>query len=163
MDFITSLGAIGIAAVRILPSISSLAGSLNSLVYHRPSLEAAYDNIMEAEQYQGQVKKEQSVIKDEQVTFQSKVEIDGINWRYQPNLPLVLNELSFEIKKGESVALIGESGAGKSTLADVLLGLLRPEKGSVKVDGKDIHSILPEWSRMIGYVPQMVFLSLIHI
>lgn len=158
VDFITSLGAIGIAAVRILPSISSLAGSLNSLVYHRPSLEAAYDNIMEAEQYQGQARKEQAVSKDEQITFQSKVEIDGINWRYQPKLPLVLNELSFEIKKGESIALIGESGAGKSTLADVLLGLLRPEKGSVKVDGRDIYSILPTWSRMIGYVPQMVFL-----
>ena len=70
----------------------------------------------------------------------------------------MLKELSFDIKKGESVALIGESGAGKSTLADVLLGLLRPEEGSVKVDGRDIYSILPKWSRMIGYVPQMVFL-----
>ena len=158
VDFITSLGAIGIAAVRILPSISSLTGSLNSLVYYRPSLEAAYDNILEAEQYQSQVQKEQSVGIGEQIAFQTKVKIDGINWRYQPNLPWVLNKLSFEINKGESIALIGESGAGKSTLADVLLGLLRPEKGSVKVDGKDIYTILPTWSRMIGYVPQMVFL-----
>lgn len=158
VEFITSLGAIGIAAVRILPSISSLAGSLNSLVYNRPSLEAAYENIMEAEHYQSQVQQEQSVSMDESIAFQSKVEIDGINWRYQQDLPFVLKELSFDIKKGESVALIGESGAGKSTLADVLLGLLRPEEGSVKVDGRDIYSILPKWSRMIGYVPQMVFL-----
>lgn len=159
LEFVTSLGAIGIAAVRILPSVSTLTNAMNGLVYMRPSLEAAYDNLMEADRYQLLAEEMESEEKESKTTkFSSKIEVNQIFWRYQDNLPLVLGALDLEICKGESVALIGESGAGKSTLADILLGLLRPERGNVTVDGTDIFSIQSSWSKMIGYVPQMVFL-----
>lgn len=159
LEFVTSLGAIGIAAVRILPSVSTLTNAMNGLVYMRPSLEAAYDNLMEADRYQLLAEEMESEEKESKTTkFSSKIEVDQIFWRYQDNLPLVLEALDLEICKGESVALIGESGAGKSTLADILLGLLKPERGSVTVDGTDIFSMQSSWSKMIGYVPQMVFL-----
>ena len=128
LEFVTSLGAIGIAAVRILPSVSTLTNAMNGLVYMRPSLEAAYDNLMEADRYQLLAEEMESEEKESKTTkFSSKIEVDQIFWRYQDNLPLVLEALDIEICKGESVALIGESGAGKSTLADILLGLLNPE------------------------------------
>lgn len=159
LEFVTSLGAIGIAAVRILPSVSTLTNAMNGLVYMRPSLEAAYDNLMEADRYQLLAEEMESEEKESKtIKFSSKIEVNQIFWRYQDNLPLVLGALDLEICKGESVALIGESGAGKSTLADILLGLLRPERGNVTVDGTDIFSIQSSWSKMIGYVPQMVFL-----
>lgn len=159
LAFVTSLGAIGIAAVRILPSVSTLTNAMNGLVYMRPSLEAAYDNLMEADRYQRLVEEiEPKEIERKVTKFCSKIEVNRIFWRYQDNLPLVLEALDLEICKGESVALIGESGAGKSTLADILLGLLKPERGNVTVDGTDIFSIQSSWSKMIGYVPQMVFL-----
>jgi ABC-type multidrug transport system fused ATPase/permease subunit len=149
VDFITSLG--------ILPSVSTLTNSMNGLVYMRPSLEAAYENLMEADRYQKEIAEleNKDIIKTD---FKSEIKVSSISWRYQENLPLVLENLDLEIKKGESVALIGESGAGKSTLADILLGLLKPEKGTVTVDGTDIYTIQSSWSKMIGYVPQMVFL-----
>ncbi len=157
LEFVTELGAIGMAAVRILPSISSLANAMNTLVYMRPSLEEAYYNIIEVDKYQKEMRlAETAVLK--RIEFSSKIQVCGISWRYQSHLPLVLENLDIEICKGESVALIGESGAGKSTMADILLGLLKPEAGSVMVDGMDIHSIRLSWSKMIGYVPQMVFL-----
>jgi ABC-type bacteriocin/lantibiotic exporter with double-glycine peptidase domain len=157
VDFITSLGAMAIAAVRILPSVSTLTNSMNGLVYMRPSLEAAYENLMEADRYQKEIAEleNKDIIKTD---FKSEIKVSSISWRYQKNLPLVLEDLDLEIKKGESVAFIGESGAGKSTLADILLGLLKPEKGTVTVDGTDIYTIQSSWSKMIGYVPQMVFL-----
>lgn len=159
LEFVTSLGAIGIAAVRILPSVSTLTNAMNGLVYMRPSLEAAYDNLMEADRYQRLAEEiEPEEIERKVTKFCSKIEVNQIFWRYQDNLPLVLEALDLEICKGESVALIGESGAGKSTLADILLGLLKPERGNVTVDGIDIFSIQSSWSKMIGYVPQMVFL-----
>lgn len=157
LEFVTALGAIGIAAVRILPSVSTLANSMNGLVYMRPSLEAAYDNLMAADKYQRIVEQAESD-GAEKKNFDDKIVVERISWRYQENLPLVLEELELEICRGESVALIGESGAGKSTLADILLGLLKPECGCVKVDGTNIFSIQSSWSKMIGYVPQMVFL-----
>ena len=66
--------------------------------------------------------------------------------------------MSLKIKKGESIAVIGESGAGKSTLADIIMGLLRPQCGQVLVDGKPIERNYFEWAQMIGYVPQSVYL-----
>jgi ABC-type bacteriocin/lantibiotic exporter with double-glycine peptidase domain len=157
IDFITSLGAIAVAAIRILPSVSTLTHDINSLVYMRPSLESAYKNISEADRYQKEIASvENNNI--EKVEFNSGIKVNNLSWRYQKDLPLVLEDLNLEIKKGESVALIGESGAGKSTLADILLGLLKPEKGNVTVDGTDIYTIQSSWSKMIGYVPQMVFL-----
>jgi ABC-type multidrug transport system fused ATPase/permease subunit len=56
------------------------------------------------------------------------------------------------------VALIGSSGAGKTTLADIMLGLLSPQKGSVTVDGKDISKYMNGWHQSIGYIPQFIYL-----
>lgn len=154
LEFVTQLGAIGIAAVRILPSISTLTNSMNSLVFVRPSLEAAYDNLLEADLYQTEISKNE-ILKDK---FESGISIENIFWKYQQDLPYVLENLNMKIEKGESVAFIGESGAGKSTLADIILGLYKPQKGEVLVDGTDIYTMPKSWSSMIGYVPQMVFL-----
>ena len=146
LEFVTALGAIGIAAVRILPSVSTLTNAMNGLVYMRPSLEAAYDNLMEAEKYQQMTENVEADV-PEKIRFCTKIEMNQVTWRYQDNLPLVLESLNLEICKGESVALIGESGSGKSTLADILLGLLKPERGTVTVDDTDIFSIQSSWSK----------------
>lgn len=101
LEFVTSLGAIGIAAVRILPSVSTLTNAMNGLVYMRPSLEAAYDNLMEADRYQLLAEEMESEEKESKTTkFSSKIEVDQIFWRYQDNLPLVLEALDIEICKG---------------------------------------------------------------
>lgn len=156
--FVTQLGALGIAAVRILPSISTLANNMNSLVFMKPSLDAAYENLMEAKNLEDRL---MSVEKEHEgvLSFQNEIACENIAWKYGEDLPNVLEDLSLSIKKGESVAFIGESGAGKSTMADILLGLFRPQKGIVSVDGKDIFDYPLSWSKMIGYVPQTVFLT----
>lgn len=56
------------------------------------------------------------------------------------------------------MALIGESGAGKSTVADIILGLFRPFSGEVYMDGIDIRKIPKTWCKIIGYVPQSVYI-----
>lgn len=156
VTFITQLSAMGIAAVRILPSISSLTNGMNSLVYLRPSLEAAYENLVEVNRQQEIPIEEKP---EQTISFRSGITVDHISWRYQRELPWVLKDLYMEIHKGEAVALIGESGAGKSTLADILLGLFKPESGMILADDKDIFRMGTCWSKMIGYVPQTVFLT----
>lgn len=67
----------------------------------------------------------------------------------------VLDELDLEIRAGSLTVLTGPSGAGKTTLIDLVLGLHRPERGRILVDGVSLNDIdLIAWRRMIGYVPQ---------
>ena len=160
-EYISLLGALAIAAVRILPAVSNIANAMNSLVYNRPSLEAVCDNIREAEKYDSEnrmVLSADNKIETLRTSLQQSIQVNGISWTYGENLPYVLDNLSLEIHKGEAVALIGESGAGKTTLADILLGLYKPQKGEISVDGRNLYEMLPAWAHMIGYIPQSVFL-----
>jgi ABC-type multidrug transport system fused ATPase/permease subunit len=70
-----------------------------------------------------------------------------------------LSSLSIVIQQGESVGLIGSSGSGKSTLVDIILGLLPPSNGQVKVNGQDIQGNLRAWQDQIGYVAQSIYLT----
>ena len=64
----------------------------------------------------------------------------------------VLCDLNLEIPGGKFVAIVGPNGAGKSTLFKVLLGIVKPESGNVRIFDKNVHDVPPEW---IGYVPQV--------
>ena len=72
----------------------------------------------------------------------------------------ILNNLSFTVKKGEMVGLIGPSGAGKTTIVDIVLRLFNPTKGEILLDGSNINKInINEWRKNIGYVSQDIFLK----
>lgn len=57
---------------------------------------------------------------------------------------LILNNINFEVNKGETLVIIGGSGSGKSTLLKLLIGLLRPEQGQIFIDGKEISKLKEE-------------------
>lgn len=139
-----------------------MTGYLNNVVYYRPTAEAVSDELHAVEEYRQiidrQINKEVEEQSDEEYSFRDKVEVRNIRWKYPRSDKYVLQDVSITIEKGDSVALIGASGAGKTTLADVILGLLHPEGGAVSVDGIGIETIPRKWSRLIGYVPQVVFL-----
>ena len=82
---------------------------------------------------------------------------DRISFRYDPEGPLVLDDVTIRARPGEFVALAGESGAGKSTLFRLALGIDRPTTGAVYYDGRDLrHLNLKQVRRKIGAVPQSV-------
>ena len=156
--FVTNLAVIAAAAFRLFPSMGRLTTSLNALSYNRPRLDSVYEMVKDVESQEMFKNRSKKIDKDEKLSFDSKLVIDNITWRYPAGKDDVLKDLTIEIKKGESVALIGPSGAGKTTLADIVLGLLKPGKGSVLVDGKNIFENPNAWSKMVGYVPQSVYL-----
>jgi len=165
--FIPTMAAFAMATFRILPSISKISTRINNIVFNRPGLQNCYDNITEVrsiykflkpenlEEYSELEKKKSE---ENQIYFNNEVHLNNIMWCYQDAQEPVLTELSMSIHKGESVAFIGASGAGKTTLADVILGLLHPQSGEILMDGIDVFSIPNAWSKIIGYVPQSVFL-----
>lgn len=75
-----------------------------------------------------------------------EISVENVSFRYADNEPYVLQNVSFKIGRGESLALIGRSGCGKSTLLDILSGNLPPESGKVMINGHDIYSLPPRLS-----------------
>jgi NHLM bacteriocin system ABC transporter ATP-binding protein len=84
-----------------------------------------------------------------------EIEVNSVSFRYNPEQPLVLNDVSFKIKPGEMVAFVGASGCGKSTIMRLLLGFEHPEAGSIYYDGDAFEAMNKELvRRQIGVVLQ---------
>ena len=82
---------------------------------------------------------------------------DRVSFRYDPDGPLILDDVTIRARRGEFIAIAGESGAGKSTLFRLALGVDRPTAGAVYYDGRDLrHLNLKQVRRNIGAVPQSV-------
>jgi ATP-binding cassette subfamily C protein len=94
------------------------------------------------------------------VSVQGEIRLSGIRFRYDKKLePSTLEGLDLVIPAGSTIAIVGRTGAGKSTLADLLLGLLTPDSGTVLIDGNRLEgALLARWRRSVGYVPQDNFL-----
>lgn len=158
-EFVPVLAIFAVAAFRILPAISRITGYVNLLIFERPRLEGAYENIKTSRDYMKTLdnsNKSNEMGKD--LLFERNLKVDNISWKYDEMTGDVLHNLSIEIRKGQSIGIIGESGSGKSTLSDILLGLYKPQCGNVTVDGYSIFDIPYAWSKMMGYVPQTVYL-----
>lgn len=158
--FIPILGAFAMGAFRILPSVSKISSRINTIIYYQPGLQHCYDNILEARQADSILEQYEYVSEQssKKICFENVISIENVNWRYPRAVKNVLDNLSMDIYKGESIAIIGHSGAGKTTIVDVLLGLYRPQSGTIKIDGIDIFSIPHMWRKLVGYVPQSVYL-----
>ena len=83
---------------------------------------------------------------------------ENVSFGYEGGPPFALKDITFTIRRGQSVGIVGPTGAGKSTLVDVLLGLLPPTTGRVLIDGETLGGRERAWQRQIGYVSQDVYL-----
>ena len=90
--------------------------------------------------------------------FIPAVEIDAVTFSYPAALVPALVDASLSVPPGGSIALVGSTGAGKSTLADVILGVLHPDTGSVRVGGVSPREAISRWPGALAYVPQAVAL-----
>ena len=96
-----------------------------------------------------------SLIPARAATPHTRIEVDGISFRYSEEFPWLYQNLSFNIQPGHCVVLMGHSGSGKSTLAKLLLAFHHPQQGSIKLDGRDIrHLAANELRAHFGVVPQ---------
>ncbi len=157
--FVTKLAVIAVAAFRLFPAVGRLTTDMNAIVYNRPRLDSIYEMVKEINEDTGSRLDSVDVTDAEPLPFNDSLRVENVSWRYPLGQENVLTHLDLEVKKGQSVALIGPSGAGKTTLADVILGLLKPQEGRILLDGTDVYENLPGWARVVGYVPQAVYLT----
>jgi ATP-binding cassette subfamily C protein len=92
-------------------------------------------------------------------TFEGKIEIQDVSFRFQDSLENQLTDISFTVEPGSVVALVGPSGSGKSTLVDLMLGILKPTLGTVQLSGMSPNAAIKKWPGLISYVPQEVLIT----
>jgi len=149
-EIITLMTIYVIAAFKIIPSSNRIIASIQTLKFNSPAINTLY---FEAKNF-----KILNDIKKQNFAFNENIIINVENFRYSKDSKFDLKNIKFEIKKGEKIGIIGPSGSGKSTLIDILSGILKPEKGDIKVDKKTIYSNLRGWQNLIGYIPQKIFI-----
>lgn len=156
--FVPQMAVFAMGAFRLLPSISRMTGYINNIIYYRPMVAAAYENISEARTYLKEIQNVIAPMDKEITSISDNICINNISFKYMKSSKNVLENCSLKITKGQAIGIIGESGAGKSTLADVLLRLYVPDKGEIYMDNIDIKTIPNSWHQMVSYVPQSVSL-----
>ena len=139
------------AMSRLLPAISRIHYSLNTM----SGGHAIFRDIIAASQWE----KEDLGTSGEKLNFNDTLRVENVSFSYPGNERTVIDNLSFELKRNSSMAVIGPTGGGKSTLIDLLLGLQLPSAGRITVDGRDIRSSLGAWRKLIGFVPQFIVLA----
>jgi len=141
----------GVAAFRLLPSINRIVVSLQQIALTRPGLEGAVEGLALST-------KVESTTTTEAIDGIENIEFVGLKYKYPNTENYVLSIDHFAISAGESIGVVGSSGSGKSTFVDVMIGILPPSEGQVRVNGRNIAENYRQWQDQIGYVPQFVYL-----
>jgi len=154
LEIIPILGLYLAASYRLVPSISKIVQSFQHTQLYSPSIENLYKKKKIFDE--NKIKK----INKEKLLFNESIKLENISFSYEENgiKKKIFDNLNFEIKKNSFLGVVGKSGSGKSTLIDILIGLYKPQTGSVLVDGKNIEKNTSSWQSTIGCVPQDVFI-----
>ena len=150
--------------LRLISTTTGIVELLNRIRYGEKSYRMfrqnmeRYEEIVKAEEERRQLRKKK-------LTFQKGLIVNNLNFRY-PNGKVIFEDASIEIPAGHTVAIIGTSGIGKTTLLDLLIGLLKPETGSILYDDYDIVSeqdangvCWADVGELVSYIPQIVYLD----
>ena len=142
------------AGSRVGPALLRFQQNLVTIQAYTGSAEPTFNLINEF------AKKEVSkpvVNKKSSKEFKSTILISDLVFSYPGSEPII-SDLNLEVKRGEFLAIVGPSGAGKSTLIDLILGLLSPNEGYVRISGEKPEDAIGMWPGKVAYVPQDVFL-----
>jgi len=155
-NILPTLALFGAAAIRLIPATNRLLGSAIALRFAIPAVNVIYDNMQEIEtRYHSQ----RDITGKEELTFNEGIHLENVSFRYPATEASALENVTLHIPKNSSVGIIGMSGAGKTTLLNILLGLLKPTNGRILSDNIDITTNLRGWQKMIGFVPQDIYLT----
>ena len=154
-NFIPQLATFAVAAFRLLPSVGRINEHVNNILYAVPSVDLIYGDLKGIEDYQEEKGEEEG----REWNFECAISAKHVTYSYPNTDTNVLEDANCVIPKGKTVAFIGSSGAGKTTMADIILGLLAPQRGKILVDDIDVFKNLTMWHHQIGYIPQVIYLS----
>jgi len=158
-DFIPYIGMFGtfmLALYRFVPTASQAQSNLTSVIQCLPALTLLYHELTDDE---GRKTVRTTQNRGLPVSFNSSIVFRNVSFRYPDALKDTIQDLSFEIPKNKSIALVGDSGSGKTTIANLLALLYEPNTGGMYIDGIDLQSVDSEsYLGSLGYIGQETFI-----
>ena len=165
-EFVPQLAVFAVAAFRLLPSVGRINENLSNVNYSLPSIDLVYSDVKEMNDIMdmrssinGELGNNLLEHIDSKESLNGDIYIKNVSYAY-PNMDInVIDDVSFNIPRGKTVAFIGASGAGKTTMIDIILGVLSPQRGKIYANGINVLTNLNLWQKNIGYIPQTIYLS----
>jgi ABC-type multidrug transport system fused ATPase/permease subunit len=148
-----ALGALAFGAQRLLPLVQQLYNGWSSVAANKSLVDDVVQQLrLPIPSTVGPAPR--------RLPFHDSIEFRRVSFIYAGAAQPSVRDLSFTVRRGSRVALLGPTGSGKSTTADLLMGLLEPSEGIIVVDGAELDSAkLPGWRSNIAHVPQILFLA----
>lgn len=143
-----------LSGYRLMPAAQQIYNAVTQLRFADKSINILYQDLVSSDL--------NNLINDNyenSIKFEKYLKFENINYTYPNATSATLKGINIEIKKNCFYGLTGPSGSGKSTFVDVLLGLLKPQTGKIQIDDQFLdESNVRSWQKLIGYVPQNIFL-----
>jgi ABC-type multidrug transport system fused ATPase/permease subunit len=150
-----TLGLFAFAAYRLKSSLQFIFNGFSSIRYGKAIVKKLHDVTFDKSSVS-----RLSCNHIRKIFFNKFIEIKNLSFTYPNTGKLSVDNINFRIAKGTSIGIVGSTGAGKTTLVDITLGLLRPQKGGINVDGVVVDDeTIASWQALLGYVPQEIFLT----
>lgn len=147
------LGLFAYAGLRMTPAMSAIVSAVNQIRYGGAAVQTVATNLDLIDAESEPLPTDPAI----PMAFSAGLALEGVEFSYETSAE-VLRRVDLVIHRGESIGIVGTTGAGKSTLLDLILGLLAPTAGEIKVDGQALHEDLRSWRACLGLVPQSIFL-----
>lgn len=141
------------AGYRLMPLLQGIYNSAAALEFVGPSLETLHKEISKFQKLDNEL----CISK---IKLNRNINLQGINYQYPNSSKIILRDINLKISACSSIGIVGKTGSGKTTLVDIILGLLEPQKGILKIDDKIINQDnIRSWQKSVGYVPQHIYLA----
>ncbi len=155
VEMIGVIAILALAAQRLLPVIQNIYQSYVLV----SGANATLVNVVETLKLH-ETTRNKNNINTKELSLKSKIKLNDINFAYPGANQMCLQDINLEITKGENIGIIGPTGSGKTTLVDIIIGLLEPISGEMKIDGETISEANQhQWFKRVSHVPQNIFLS----
>ena len=142
------------AGYRLMPAIQQIFASASQIVFRGPSIDKLYDDMKNLKNLNNSINEHGKLL------INKKIILKNIFYNFPNSSRTTLENINLNIIPNTIVGIVGPTGSGKTTLVDIILGLLEPKRGIIKVDDQIItNKNVRGWQKSIGYVPQHIFLS----